>query len=265
MKTIAFSLAAATLALMVTNASARDRYVQQPPVVVSPDLSAPWVLQLQRQPVTAPRQRSRNQNLPAGVRVGISNAQPRRVIRQRRAPAAHRQRERGTVSALAPRPLPRKPAVREMNPAYLPQTVDFSGSEKAGTIIIDTNTKYLYYVQPGGKARRYGVGVGKQGFEWTGSERISQKRVWPDWRPPKEMIARERRKGRVLPAHMKGGPANPLGARALYLGSTLYRIHGTNQPWSIGQAVSSGCIRMRNEDVVALYEQVSVGAKVIVR
>ena len=115
-----------------------------------------------------------------------------------------------------------------------------------------------------GKARRYGVGVGKAGFEWSGTERITQKKEWPSWTPPKEMIERERLKGRELPAHMEGGPANPLGARALYLGSTLYRIHGTNQPWTIGQAVSSGCIRMRNEDVMDLYERVERGAKVIV-
>ena len=112
---------------------------------------------------------------------------------------------------------------------------------------------------------RYGVGVGKEGFSWTGTEKITQKKVWPSWRPPAEMIEREKKKGRILPAFMDGGPSNPLGARALYLGSTLYRIHGTNQPWSIGQAVSSGCIRMRNEDVEDLYTRVGIGTKVIVR
>jgi lipoprotein-anchoring transpeptidase ErfK/SrfK len=149
-----------------------------------------------------------------------------------------------------------------MNPIYLPQTVDYGGPEKPGTIVIDTTQNFLYLVQPNGKARRYGVGTGKPGFEWAGTHKVTQKREWPDWRPPAEMIARERKEGRVLPVHMKGGPANPLGARALYLGSTLYRIHGTNQPWTIGQAVSSGCIRMRNQDVIELYERVGVGTRV---
>jgi lipoprotein-anchoring transpeptidase ErfK/SrfK len=130
--------------------------------------------------------------------------------------------------------------------------------------MIDTNSRFLYLVTGNGKARRYGVGVGKEGFEWSGTERVSRKAEWPSWRPPAEMIAREREKGRELPAFMEGGPANPLGARAIYLGDTLYRIHGTNQPWTIGQAVSSGCIRMRNEDVMDLYERVKNGAKVIV-
>ncbi len=153
----------------------------------------------------------------------------------------------------------------QIDPAYLPQTVSYSGKEKPGTIVIDTGKRFLYLVQSDGKAMRYGVGVGKQGFSWKGSQRISRKAEWPTWTPPKEMIARERKKGRILPARMEGGINNPLGARALYLGSTLYRIHGTNQPWTIGKAMSSGCIRMRNEDVTDLYERVPVGAKVVVR
>ena len=155
-------------------------------------------------------------------------------------------------------------AQRPIDPKYLPRTINYESSQKPGTIIIDTSTRYLYLILEDGKARRYGVGVGKQGFEWRGTEKITRKAEWPSWRPPAEMIERERKKGRELPAFMEGGPANPLGARALYLGNTLYRIHGTNQPWSIGQAVSSGCIRMRNEDVMDLYERSSVGAKVIV-
>ncbi|HEY4193646.1 MAG TPA: L,D-transpeptidase, partial [Mesorhizobium sp.] len=123
---------------------------------------------------------------------------------------------------------------------------------------------FLYLVQKDGKARRYGVGTGKPGFEWAGTHKITQKREWPDWRPPAEMIAREAARGRSLPAHMEGGIENPLGARAMYLGSTLYRIHGTNQPWTIGGSVSSGCIRMRNQDVVDLYERVPVGTSVVV-
>lgn len=147
-----------------------------------------------------------------------------------------------------------------LDPIYLPQIVAYQGGESAGTIIIDTNSRFLYLILGGGEALRYGVGVGRPGFEWSGVHAVTRKAEWPDWYPPAEM--RERVPG--LPAHMPGGPANPLGARALYLGSTLYRIHGSNEPWTIGQAVSSGCIRMRNEDVIDLYQRVPVGARVIV-
>jgi lipoprotein-anchoring transpeptidase ErfK/SrfK len=142
--------------------------------------------------------------------------------------------------------------------------VNYETSQPAGTIVIDTPNRFLYFVLGGGKARRYGVGVGKPGFEWAGTHSITRKAEWPEWRPPAEMITREARKGHYLPEYMAGGPANPLGARAMYIGSSLYRIHGTNQPWTIGGAVSSGCIRMRNEDVMDLYEQVKVGARVVV-
>jgi lipoprotein-anchoring transpeptidase ErfK/SrfK len=152
----------------------------------------------------------------------------------------------------------------QINPIYLPQEVAYDGPEKPGTIVIDTRENFLYLVENNGKARRYGVGTGKPGFEWAGKHKISQKKVWPEWRPPAQMISREAAKGRYLPTYVAGGVENPLGARALYLGSTLYRIHGTNQPWTIGGAVSSGCIRMRNEDVVDLYERVDVGTAVVV-
>jgi lipoprotein-anchoring transpeptidase ErfK/SrfK len=147
--------------------------------------------------------------------------------------------------------------------------VDYKTVEKPGTIIIDTSQRKLFYVLAGGKAIAYGIGVGRQGFEWSGTARIGDKAEWPQWRPPKEMIERELQLyGRQLPEVMEGGPNNPLGARALYLyqGSrdTLYRIHGTNQPQTIGQAVSSGCIRMVNEEVIDLYNRVRIGAKVIV-
>ncbi len=132
--------------------------------------------------------------------------------------------------------------------------------EPAGTIIIDTEARYLYLILDGGKAKRYGVGVGRPGFEWAGVHEVTRKAEWPDWTPPPQMHARQA----GLPDHMAGGVDNPLGARALYLGSTLYRIHGSNQPWTIGQAVSSGCIRMRNEDVIDLYDRVGVGTRVIV-
>ena len=140
------------------------------------------------------------------------------------------------------------------------QEVPYDGKEAAGTVIVDTRTRYLYLVQPGGRAIRYGIGVGRQGFTWKGRETVSMKREWPSWRPPAEM--RKRRPD--LPRHMEGGPNNPLGARALYLGNTLFRIHGTNEPHTIGQAVSSGCIRMMNNDVIDLYNRVGIGTRVVV-
>lgn len=152
------------------------------------------------------------------------------------------------------------PSHAAMDPRYLKQLVDYDGNEPPGTIIINTPDKFLYLVQENGKAVRYGIGVGRPGFTWAGTHEVTSKREWPDWRPPKEMLARRP----DLPHYMAGGPENPLGARALYLGSTLYRIHGSNEPWTIGTQVSSGCIRMRNEDVIDLYERVSVGTKVVV-
>lgn len=143
--------------------------------------------------------------------------------------------------------------------------VAFAEPHPRGTIVINTSERRLYYVIGDGTAIKYAVGVGKEGFSWSGKDRISNKREWPDWRPPVEMQQRERAKGRVLPAHVPGGPNNPLGARALYIGNTLYRIHGTNQPWTVGTANSSGCIRMTNEDVIHLYNQTAIGAEVIVR
>ena len=163
------------------------------------------------------------------------------------------------VAALQQAPRTRSTkATRGFNPAFAPKVVAYSGPERKGTIIINTNERFLYLVQGDGTAKRYGVGVGRPGFEWRGTHKVTRKAEWPDWRPPAQM--RKRQPG--LPHFMPGGPNNPLGARALYLGSTLYRIHGSNEPWSIGHAVSSGCIRMRNEDVIDLYERVGVGATV---
>ena len=152
------------------------------------------------------------------------------------------------------------PANPTIDPKFEKQMVSYDGKEAPGTIVIDTNSKFLYLVEGGGRAMRYGIGVGKPGFEWAGVKQITRKREWPDWTPPDEMLKRRP----DLPRHMVGGPENPLGARAMYLGSSLYRIHGSNEPWTIGTAVSSGCIRMRNEDVIDLYERVKVGAKVVV-
>lgn len=148
-----------------------------------------------------------------------------------------------------------------MDKKFLPTEINYKTTEAPGTIIIDTRRRYLYLVKPEGKAMRFGIGVGRQGFSWRGEEKITRKAEWPTWHPPAEMREREPH----LPVRMEGGPDNPLGARALYLGSSLYRIHGTDQPWTIGEAVSSGCIRLRNEDVIALYDMVKVGAKVIVQ
>ena len=144
------------------------------------------------------------------------------------------------------------------------KTIDYDGPFHANTIVIDTSQRRLYFIFQEGKALKYGVGVGREGFQWSGVEYISRKAEWPGWTPPPEMIARERKKGRILPAYMKGGPNNPLGARALYIGGTMYRIHGSNEPWTMGQAVSSGCIRMTNEDVTHLYERVKIGTRVVV-
>ena len=152
------------------------------------------------------------------------------------------------------------PAGYEIDPRYLRQEVEYQGHEAPGTIVIDTPNKFLYLVEDGGKAMRYGVGVGRPGFTWAGVHTVSAKKEWPDWTPPEEML--ERQPG--LPHFMAGGPSNPLGARAMYLGSTLYRIHGSNEPWTIGHNVSSGCIRLRNADVIDLYSRVKVGTKVVV-
>jgi lipoprotein-anchoring transpeptidase ErfK/SrfK len=141
------------------------------------------------------------------------------------------------------------------------QAVFYRTTEPAGTIIVDTADRYLYLIQGNNRAIRYGIGVGREGFQWEGLLRIARKSEWPDWVPPPEMIVRQP----YLPRFMAGGPGNPMGARALYLGSTVYRIHGTNQPQTIGSAVSSGCFRLVNGDVTDLYDRVPVGTKVIVR
>jgi len=140
-------------------------------------------------------------------------------------------------------------------------TVSYPGNHRAGTIVINTRERRLYLVTGSGQAIRYGIGVGRVGFTWAGTTRVSAKREWPDWTPPEQMLRRRP----DLPRYMPGGPDNPLGARALYLGGSLYRIHGSNEPDTIGQAVSSGCFRLTNEDVIDLYNRVPVGATVIVQ
>jgi lipoprotein-anchoring transpeptidase ErfK/SrfK len=227
---LAFSLAQYSAA-----DAANNRSIPRPPPTLSPDFTDPWLLQMKpgkKKPViTSP---SRSASATRGGGHGLFKK-------------AKKQRSRGVA------------------PEFLPQIVRYTGIEAPGTIIIDTGARFLYLVLDGGKAQRYGVGVGRPGFEWAGVHTITRKAEWPDWTPPPEMIAREADRGRILPALMEGGPANPLGARALYLGETLYRIHGSNEPWTIGHAVSSGCIRMRNEDVIDLYARVDVGTRVLVQ
>lgn len=229
------------LALLAAGAAhAESRYGPRPPVVLSPDLAGPWTMQLRPayRDVTGPV-------VYAPVRAPE--------------PQAGRTAAPERLAAVEPRAAARHDP-EAIDPKYLPTEVPWTGKEAAGTIVVDTGARYLYLVQAGGKARRYGVGVGRPGFQWAGSHTVTRKAEWPDWVPPPAMLKRKPE----LPRFMAGGPDNPLGARALYLGSTEYRIHGSNEPWTIGQAVSSGCIRMRNQDVTDLYGRVGVGTKVVV-
>jgi lipoprotein-anchoring transpeptidase ErfK/SrfK len=223
-------LVAITVAGLVTPAAASqsNRVVAPPPLVLSPDLTDPWVMQLKpgRTPIRAKPE-----------------------VQTARLPGAAAPTTSATTAKAA-----------KLDPKFLPAVVPYEGPHRAGTIVIDTVERHLYLVQDDGTARRYGVGVGRPGFQWSGAHRVTRKAEWPDWRPPPEM----RKRQPDLPLMMVGGPDNPLGARALYLGSTLYRVHGTSEPWTIGGAVSSGCIRMRNEDVIDLYERVPVGTSVVV-
>jgi lipoprotein-anchoring transpeptidase ErfK/SrfK len=171
-----------------------------------------------------------------------------------------RQPQATVVAALPPDYQPEQNQTPQLPERFQRQLVDYPTNQPAGTIVIDTPNTYLYLVMGHGKALRYGIGVGREGFTWTGTERISRMKEWPDWFPPKEMIERQP----YLPRFMAGGESNPLGARALYLGNTLYRIHGTNQPSTIGTFVSSGCIRLTNTDIEDLFNRVQVGTRVVV-
>jgi lipoprotein-anchoring transpeptidase ErfK/SrfK len=245
-------LLATALAGVATFTEAGERYKVVRPVIIESGITGQWVMQLSGpvRPVVVRRIQ------PAVVDYRQARRQ-KLVYRQRQAVDQQAQVQNVVYRA-------NQPDYTKIEPQFLPQTVEYQTEHKPGTIVIDTNNRFLYLVLNDGKARRYGVGVGKPGFEWAGAHKITRKAEWPDWTPPKEMVAREAAKGHFLPAHMEGGEANPLGARAMYLGSTMYRIHGTNAPWTIGYAVSSGCIRMRNQDVVDLYERVGVGTRVIV-
>ena len=176
-------------------------------------------------------------------------------------PSAQAVPEQGAlISALPPEDRPETGPAKPLPPQFRRVTIEYASKEPTGTIVIDTAHTYLYLVLGNGKAMRYGVGVGREGFTWNGAEKVSRMAEWPDWHPPEEMIERQP----YLPRFMAGGEGNPLGARALYLGDTLYRIHGTNQPSTIGTFVSSGCIRLTNEDITDLYSRVRVGTRVVV-
>ncbi|WAP68225.1 L,D-transpeptidase [Jiella pelagia] len=226
-----------TLTFCAGHAGAQERNAWRPAVRIAPGVGGPWMMEFAA---------------PSGVVLGARTPDSAAAMQS---------------AALAGQPAPGARTLdprHAIDPKFLPQDVAYAGNQKPGTIVIDSRSHFLYLVGENGTARRYGVGTGKEGFGWSGTHRVTRKAEWPGWTPPAQMIARERKKGRNLPAHMPGGPANPLGARAMYLGSTLYRIHGTNQPWTIGRNVSSGCIRMRNEDVTDLYGRVPVGTKVVV-
>jgi lipoprotein-anchoring transpeptidase ErfK/SrfK len=182
----------------------------------------------------------------------VSESGPRLLI-------PNRPEERGIISALPPEDQP-EIGPPKLAPQFRRTEVSYQTKEPAGAIVVDTPNTYLYLVLGNGRAIRYGIGVGREGFTWAGTERVSRAVEWPDWHPPPEMIERQP----YLPRFMAGGETNPLGARALYLGNTLYRIHGTNQPSTIGTFVSSGCIRLTNEDVMDLFSRVQVGTRVVV-
>ena len=222
-------------------ATAFDRYSARPPVVLSPNLTEPWTTQLRARPVAY-----RDVTGPVVYAPAPARAEP--------------QSEPTVIRAASIDAREARRSSHEVDPRFLPTEVAYTGREGAGTIVVDVSERYLYLVEGNGRARRYGVGVGRPGFQWVGTHSITRKAEWPDWRPPAAMLKRRPE----LPRFMAGGPENPLGARALYLGSTEYRIHGSNEPWTIGQAVSSGCIRMRNEDVSDLYGRVRVGTRVVV-
>jgi len=191
-----------------------------------------------------------------------STGEPRGILAPAPAPGAAPGNPPASNSAslLPPEDQPEEGSPKELPPNLRRQTVEYFTKEPAGTIIIDTPNTYLYLVLGHNQAMRYGIGVGREGFTWAGKEKISRRAEWPDWFPPSEMIERQP----YLPRFMAGGESNPLGARALYIGKTLYRIHGTNQPSTIGTFVSSGCIRLVNSDIEDLYERVKVGTKIVV-
>ena len=259
--TLALLAGVSLLGFAISRSAANEAEFVTEPVLIHPGQSAPG-------PVAAPARMAAAERANMGgglIEFLFGDRQGDRYRQQ----GYDGQRPYGPPRVLVPQMDPQQaiqqqylaePVRPVFDPRYERQLVQYDGRESNGTIVVDTPNKFLYLVQGNGKALRYGIGVGRPGFTWSGIKQISAKREWPDWTPPAEMLARRP----DLPRHMEGGPQNPLGARAMYLGSSLYRIHGSNEPWTIGTNVSSGCIRMRNEDVIDLYGRVGVGAKVVV-
>jgi lipoprotein-anchoring transpeptidase ErfK/SrfK len=240
-----------------------SRYVQPAPNEGSYSGDPASGTYLAPQPLPGPDERppAAVAGAPASADVTGSVNSPRPAATPPVAAAASPQPSQPTVVAALPaQGQPQQGSAAQLSPQFQRQIVNFPTPEPAGTIIVDTPNTYLYLVLGHGQAMRYGIGVGRDGFTWSGTERISRMREWPDWFPPKEMIDRQP----YLPRFMAGGETNPLGARAMYLGNTLYRIHGTNDPTTIGKYISSGCIRLTNEDVEDLYSRVSLGTRVVV-
>jgi lipoprotein-anchoring transpeptidase ErfK/SrfK len=251
-------LAGASCLAGLDQAKAIDATIASEPNVIYADQSA-------RQPVPVRTAYAERSNMGGGFIEFLFGDGPGQGERYQQQPAYQQQPSYQPQGRLLPQAMPQQeeandPAQRRFDPKFEKQVVDYHGKESPGTIVVDTPNKFLFLVQGDGKALRYGIGVGRPGFTWSGVKQISAKKEWPDWTPPPEMLVRRP----DLPRHMEGGPQNPLGARAMYLGSSLYRIHGSNEPWTIGTNVSSGCIRMRNEDVIDLYGRVNVGARVVV-
>jgi len=240
--------------LIGLGAVARESFAQYYPPQAYP---RPRDYPLAGYPPLPPVEADDDYDLPAGGRSHTGAAGPGQV--DPLAPGLMRDDPR-TIAALPPEVRPETGPRKELPPQFRRTLVDYYTKQPAGTIVIDTPNTYLYLVLGNGKALRYGIGVGREGFTWSGSESISRLAEWPDWNPPEQMIERQP----YLPRFMAGGEGNPLGARALYLGDTLYRIHGTNQPSTIGTFVSSGCIRLTNEDIMDLYKRVKVGTRVVV-
>jgi lipoprotein-anchoring transpeptidase ErfK/SrfK len=223
----------------------RDRYVPAAPGFVYPEESSPYGHMPSRD---------------SAIQRGELPPLPPADINAPRPPMEISPNQQSVISTLPPEDQPEVGEPKQLPPQFRRQLVDFRTKEPVGTIIIDTANTYLYLVLGNGQAMRYGIGVGREGFTWSGTERVSRMAEWPDWHPPEEMIERQP----YLPRFMAGGEGNPLGARALYLGKTLYRIHGTNQPSTIGTFVSSGCVRLTNEDIQDLYDRVKLGSRVVV-
>jgi lipoprotein-anchoring transpeptidase ErfK/SrfK len=241
-KTETFALPmAGKIAVVAIAAGALGYAMLSHPVTVQPKRPTVHQAALQPQPASAPA-------APAPVLIPV----PAPVQAQAPVPVS--------APASPPAPEVELPKAADAPGKFARQVVDYVSHEAPGTVVVDTGNTFLYLVLNGKQAMRYGIGVGREGFTWSGEQTVARKTEWPDWRPPAEMVVRQP----YLPRFMAGGPGNPLGARAMYLGETEYRIHGTNKPDTIGKRVSSGCIRLTNEDVADLYERVKIGAKVIV-